>query len=109
MGRAQEGRTAGEQAQAQLSALFVTLFISVVGGVFTGFIVKCQCFLYRGQVKGGGDAIQHPLCNPCHSNDQRIWYDDSYYWNVPGQEESGNYTDSGSNSSDEEVYDEDDE
>ncbi len=38
-----EGRTAKEQGMAQLAALGCTLFISIVGGLLTGFLVSNCC------------------------------------------------------------------
>jgi ammonium transporter Rh len=82
------GRDAGTQAGFQLAALGVTILFSIVGGIICGLIIKMPCFLYHGPLKGEKTAaIAHPCCNWCHSNDERIWYDDSYYWNLEGEEE----------------------
>jgi len=86
--RADDARTAGEQAGFQLAALAVTLVFSLSGGFITGMIIKAPFMLYKGRVKGDKRAaVGTGWCNLCHGNDRRIWYDDSYYWEVPGEHE----------------------
>merc|ERR1711908_37391 len=71
--------TAGQQAGYQVAALGVTLALSIIGGIFTGLIINSPCFRSpQGQEPG--------KCGPCtfgKGNDERVWYDDSYYWEVP--------------------------
>ena len=40
----------GEQGGYQIAALVVTLMLSLVGGMLTGFLIKLPCFQYRGPV-----------------------------------------------------------
>lgn len=100
--RAVDGRSRGDQFWYQLLTLVVTLIISIVGGVFTGIIIKLRVFQYSGKLKSGGAAIRNPLCNFCHSSDSRTWYDDSYYWDVPEKEEEEEETSTSSEESTEE-------
>ena len=73
------------------------------------FCVTFALLIGRGQVRlpssldscvcvcqGGDEAVRHGVCNLCHSSDQRIWYDDSYYWNVPDDQDASGSGDSDS-------------
>jgi len=85
------GRSAGEQAGFQIAALALTLLFSLVGGFVTGICIKMPALLYSGPIKGEkGRARWTSVVNCCHGNDPRMWYDDSYYWEVPGEPEENN-------------------
>merc|ERR1712046_493656 len=89
-----DGRTAAGQGGYQMAALGVTLVTSLAGGVLTGFIIKAPCFLYHGPVHEGEEdkAKLSGCCELMKSQDERVWYDDKYYWEVPsdGEEEHHN-------------------
>jgi len=72
--------TAGVQAGYQVAALAVTLVIALVGGTITGLIINAPCLRApQGHEPG--------TCVPCakwgQGNNEKVWYDDSYYWEVP--------------------------
>lgn len=78
----------GKQMRHQLYALFVTLALSLGGGLVTGLIIKSPCFLYEGRVKDQKTrAFASACCNFGHSSDKRIWFQDIYYWHVPDERE----------------------
>jgi ammonium transporter Rh len=71
------GRTALEQANNQAYALIATVCISVFGGIITGLIVKIP---YLNPGNG-------THCQPFGKNgDERRWYNDKHYWEVPEEE-----------------------
>jgi len=98
--RADDDRSAGDQAWFQIGALVVTLLISAFGGLITGYVIKLPHLQFAGKLKNGEDAQQSRLCNLCHSGDTRVWYDDSYYWDVPDEEEGTSSSASSSESED---------
>merc|ERR1711937_517877 len=84
------GRTAGEQAGYQIAALVVTLLTSLVGGFLAGLIIKLPCFQYRGPIHEGAEGKAQPVkfLKLGAALDERVWYDDKYYWEVPSDSEA---------------------
>ena len=69
-------RTAEQQAGIQLAALFITLIISIFGGMFTGLIIKMPIFL------PGLKSEKANWCECGKSTHPDYWYEDDHYWNV---------------------------
>jgi len=69
--------TAGEQAMNQFAGLGVTVGLSIVTGIITGFIIKAPCLLPPGQKS----------CACGEGLPRQYWFDDAHYWEVPEEEE----------------------
>jgi len=84
----------GEQGGYQIAALVVTLLISLVGGLLTGLIIKLPCFQYEGQIHEGEEGKAQPVefSKLGAALDERVWYDDKYYWEVPSESETEDQT-----------------
>ena len=74
-------RTAEQQAGIQMAALLVTLLIAILGGMFTGMVIKMPFCL------PGLESEKANWCTCGESTHVRYWYEDKIYWEVEEDEE----------------------
>lgn len=71
-----DGLSASQQASIQVAALFITLGFAIVGGSFTGLIVKHPWFTPNPQKAA-------PWSELGKSSPPEYWYRDDLYWEIP--------------------------
>lgn len=80
-------RTAQQQGAIQIAAVCITIGIAIIGGMFTGMIIKMPCFL------PGLPEEKANWCTCGQSSNRDTWYEDKEQWTVEEDDEESSETD----------------